>query len=142
MSEANDRIVISRDGGWQVGDLVSSIGGGGGTGNAVIITDIDTSNLSAGDPVYIDGSGDPQLASCNAAATAEVVGIVGSTANTVIVMGQVEGFVGLTPGARYYLGEEIVTITPPTTDQYFVTKMAIALSSTKLLLDIDEICQL
>ena len=133
---SNERLVVSIDGGWQVGDLLAPVE------SSVYLTEIDTSAFIAGDPVYIDSAGDLQPASCNDISTADVVGIVGSTENTVILSGQVDGFVGLTPGSRYFLGDEVVTTDIPSTQNFVVVKMGVALTATKLLLDIDEVCVL
>ena len=132
----SDRLVISRDGAWQIGDEVSSLGGGGNT------LSIDTGSIAAGKAVYIDASGDAQLADNSALSTSEVVGFV-SSQNTVTYSGVVSGFSSLTPGSTYFLGVDgDISLSPPTADDSVVVRVGKALTANSLLIDIDVVAVL
>ena len=88
--------------------------------------------------VYIDGTGTLQLGLADDISTARLVGVVvadaGSTCS-VKQVGPVDGFVGLTPGVKYFLsatsaGDPSATV--PTTTGHVVHSVGIALSTTTL----------
>jgi hypothetical protein len=111
-----------------------------------------------GTPVYIDAANGFKKARSNALATAFPIGLVAqstiasaaigsvrsggallaSTAQWDVVTGAVGG---LTPGARYWLDPATagrLTTTAPTTVGQFVTRVGLAASPTKMIIEIDD----
>lgn len=97
--------------------------------------------LSAGDLVYINGSGQALKADANAIAKAAVGFVLTSISNgatgTVYFEGTVTGLTSLTPGARYFLSTTpgAITTTAPTGTADIVQQVGFAVSSTELSFD-------
>jgi len=117
-----------------------------GTNNAA-------SAVSAGQPVYVDAADGFDLAQADAIGTSRVVGLVAdATVNSAAegnlqyggVLEQADwtaatGGAVLTPGSRYYLSATTpgqITNTAPDSAGDFVTGVGIAMSTTKLLIEI------
>ena len=97
--------------------------------------------LTAGDLVYINGSGNALKADANAIAKAAVGFVLASISNaasgTVYFEGTITGLSGLTPGARYFLSTTPggITTTAPTGTADIVQQVGFALSATELSFD-------
>ena len=97
--------------------------------------------LTAGDLVYINGSGNALKADANAIAKAAVGFVLASISNaasgTVYFEGTITGLSGLTPGARYFLSTTPggITTTAPTGPADIVQQVGFALSATELSFD-------
>lgn len=124
------------------------------------LTNGEASAIAIGRAVYPSASNTVKLANANAGGTKDVVGVVTSTsiasaaAGSVATAGTVTATTGqwdsvtgqtggLTFGARYYLSNTIagsLTSTAPSTG--YVVQVGIALSSTKLMLNIGPVVQL
>jgi hypothetical protein len=100
--------------------------------------------VAVGEIVYVTGAFAADRADASAAATAKAIGIViakpAATTATVRYFGEVSGFVGLTPGALYYLDTTAgqISLTAPSSPGEVVQNVGQALSTTVLLLDIDR----
>jgi hypothetical protein len=68
------------------------------------------------------------------------VKIVGATSGEIVTFGSLEGFVGLTPGAVYYLNtvDGGITATPPSAGGTIKQKVGRAMSATKLMVRISD----
>lgn len=95
--------------------------------------------LSAGNVVYISGTGTVLKADANAVAKAAVGYVTASAANgaavTVFFEGTITGLTGLTPGATYFLSDTAtggVTLTIPTNAGDIVQVVGYAVSATEL----------
>lgn len=127
---------------------------------AASLTNGEASAIAIGRAVYPSASGAVKLATANAAGTKDVIGLVMATSIASSVAGPVatSGTVtatttqwdavtgqtgGLTFGARYYLSNTTagaLTTTPPTSG--YVIQVGVALSTTKLALNIGPVIQL
>ena len=107
-------------------------------------TDFDTlvgvigPGLSINDVVYISGSNTATAADATTVATGPAVGVVVAAALGVVdirMFGKVTTFVGLTPGAQYFVSTAAagITTTPPSSMGEYVQPIGIALTSTTLL---------
>lgn len=100
--------------------------------------------VAVGEIVYVTGAFAADRADASVEATARAVGIViakpAATTATLRYFGEVSGFVGLTPGALYYLDTTAgaISLTAPTNPGEVVVNVGQALSGTVLLLDIDR----
>jgi hypothetical protein len=65
---------------------------------------------------------------------------VGPTVGEVVLFGPLDGFVGLMPGAIYYLGtsDGAITATPPSASGSIKQKVGRAMSNTKLFVRISD----
>ena len=95
--------------------------------------------LSAGNLVYISGTGTVLKADANAVAKAALGYVTASAASgaavTVFFEGTISGLTGLTPGAAYFLSDTItggVTLTIPTAAGDIVQVVGYAVSATEL----------
>lgn len=124
------------------------------------LTNGEASAIAIGRAVYPSASGSVKLAVANASGTKDIVGLVASTsvasgvAGTIAVSGVVTATTtqwdavtgqtgGLTFGARYYLSNTTagaLTTTPPASG--YVIQVGVALSTTKLSLNIGPVIQL
>lgn len=98
------------------------------------------------DAVYINGDSTVAVADASAAVSSQVIGFAdGAIADTatgdICHDGVLDGFTGLTPGARYFLSETPgqITTVPPTTDEASVVQVGYAKSATELHVDIEVI---
>lgn len=127
---------------------------------AVSLTNGEASAIAIGRVVYAPAAGSVKLATANAAGTKDAIGLVAATSIASAVAGPVatSGVVtatatqwdavtgqtgGLTFGARYYLSNTTagaLTTSPPTSG--YVVQVGIALSTTKLSLNIGPVIQL
>jgi hypothetical protein len=131
------------------------VDGGGGQGNVTITGGGASSEdfaatcpvtVAVNDAVYLTGSLAVDRALGTFASGAyEVIGFVslkGSpTACTVQTDGNLAGFVGLTPGATYYLSASVlggITATPPSTPGEMFKKVGTATGTTTLAINLDE----
>lgn len=96
-------------------------------------------SLSAGNLVYISGTGTVLKADANAVAKAAVGYVTSSAANgaavTVFFEGTISGLTGLTPGATYFLSDTAtggVTLTIPTSAGDIVQVVGYAVSATEI----------
>jgi hypothetical protein len=103
--------------------------------------------LAVGDAVYIGSDGRVGKAKADASATMPGAGftIDAATLQDDIVRiqskGSLDGFTGLTPGKRQFIDPSTagaLTETVPTTAGHFAQEMAIAKSSTEILIDIKQ----
>lgn len=99
--------------------------------------------------VYISGNSLASEADASGEGTARVIGFAdGSAVDTGTVSvchdGVLNGFSGLTPGARYFLSETpgLITTTPPSTDEAAVIQAGYAKSPTELHVDIEVIVEI
>lgn len=105
------------------------------------------SGVAVRDVVYLTGSLAVDQADASAEATVPVIGFVKTkptaTTCTLQYYGELDGFVGLTPGAKYYLSLTPggITTTAPSGSTEVVQQVGIALSSTILLVKADNYYQ-
>jgi hypothetical protein len=108
----------------------------------VAIRSLDTSTFSATDCVGLDSNGAYIKANAtdNTKAAFGFVKIVGATSGEIVTFGSLEGFVGLTPGAVYYLNtvDGGITATPPSAGGTIKQKVGRAMSATKLMVRISD----
>jgi hypothetical protein len=101
-------------------------------------------NLSAGDMVYFNGSGQVMKADADSlgkAAQGYVNVAVTAAANATVFFDDANtGLTGLTPGAKYYLSATAgeVTTTAPTTPGHIAQEVGFATSATNLKINIKE----
>jgi len=108
-----------------------------------VLTAISTAGLSVGDAVYVGANGVLAKAKADAGETVKVVGFVAANGAIATTGGTLDGFVGLTAGARYFLSGATagaITTTPPT--EGYVAPVGIAISATKLAINIGSPIQL
>lgn len=119
------------------------------------LTNVNANAVTIGQPVYISGDEEIDLAQANAAATKNVAGLVAdaSVANNaagyILTDGllvatapqwfAVVGAQGLTPGASYYLDDAnagLLTLTPPNAGGSYVAKVGSALGVHEMAIEI------
>lgn len=119
-------------------------GGGGGTGAVLSSVYSCDPGVSVLDAVYLSAADTVALADSDDAMKQPLIGIVESkpTAVTCVVAyyGEVTGFVGLTPGATYFLGTVPGTITTvaPSTPGNIVQRIGFARNATTLVVFTDR----
>lgn len=133
--------------------------GGGGSGDTYLDRHTVTANetIAIGQPVYVTGNNTVNLADADSINTSHVLGLAetAGTANgtmNVLSSGTVNqadwtsviGSATLTPGAVYYLSTIAgqLTTTPPSGDGNTVVSCGIAITTTKLDIEINEIAVL
>jgi len=105
------------------------------------------SGVAVRDVVYLTGSLAVDQADASAEATVPAIGFVKTkpTATTCILQyyGELGGFVGLTPGSKYYLSLTSggITTTAPSGSTEVVQQVGVAISSTILLVKVDNYYQ-
>lgn len=119
---------------------------GGGAGTAAVLSSVYACpvGVAVRDAVYLSAADGVDQADSDDSSKQPLIGIVVSkpSAITAIVAyyGEVTGFVGLTPGATYYLGTVPGTITTvaPTTPGNIVQRIGFARSATTLVVFTDR----
>jgi len=115
--------------------------------NLIVATNDNASSITIGQAVYLKSNGAVDLAKANAAGTSRAIGIVfdasisAAASGSIATDGVVVGLSGLTAGSVYYLSEAtagLLTTTAPSTAGQFVQKIGTALSTTSILVDIEE----
>ena len=117
---------------------------------AKICTDYTASGAIAdAKAVYISAANTVALADASAESTSRVIGfsdgaIADTTSGPVCHDGVLDGFTGLTPGARYFLSETAgdITSTYPSSDESAVVQVGYAKSATELHIDIEVIAEI
>jgi len=121
-----------------------TIPGGGGGVSAVQDTFACPAGVAVRDAVYLSAADTVDQADANDASKQPLIGIVDSKpgALTAIVTfyGVVTGFVGLTPGATYYLSETLgqITTTAPVNPGSIVQRVGFAKNATTLIVFTDR----
>ena len=127
----------------------------GATSDLFSATNSNASAITIGQPVYVDGSATVDLARANAAATDRAIGLVADASISAAASGAIRhggvvssanwtpviGSTNLTAGADYFLSATTagqLTATAPTTAGQFVSYVGHAISTTKLLIEIER----
>lgn len=114
-----------------------------GANVTAITTPIATNSLPVRSAVYVDGAGVVQLAKADASATVKAVGFIAANGAIATTGGTLDGFSGLTVGARYFLSTSIAgAITTDVPTSGFVAPVGIAISATQLAINIGSPIQL
>lgn len=100
--------------------------------------------------VYISGANDVDAADASVESSARVIGfadgaISAAGSGPICHDGVLDGFVGLTPGARYFLtdiGNGSISSTPPNDDEHAIIQVGYAKSTTELHVDIEVILEI
>jgi len=110
--------------------------------------------ISAGQPVYVSGNNTVNLADASSTSTANAIGFATTSASAneaVIVLTEgsvtlvdwtaITGLAALVPGVHYYLSETagMMSPNPPTSDEAVVTRLGIALTTTKFDIEVNEV---
>ena len=113
--------------------------------------------IAIGQPVYVSGNNTVNLADADSITTSHVLGLAetgGSANSTINVLSSgivtladwtsVTGSATLTPGAVYYLSDTVgqLTTTPPSGDGDAVVSCGLAITTTKMDIEINEIAVL
>ena len=110
-----------------------------GSGSGTIQGDYTQVACAPLNTVYFDGAGAVNKAQADNIATMPAAGIVTAVVGpiaTVVHYGRVGGFVGLTPGATYYVGKDFAgqyTATAPVAPGEFVQEIGVAISATDMM---------
>jgi hypothetical protein len=143
MTIANGSIPVTANGIWT---FTNAIIGTISNSNTVQSTSTFTcpSGVAVRDTVYLTGSLAVDQADASVIATVPVIGFVKTkptaTTCTLQYYGELSGFTGLTPAAKYYLSLTAggITTTAPSASGEIVQQVGIAISSTILLVKIDN----
>lgn len=109
-------------------------------------TNGDAGSHTIGQVVYISAADTVKKAQANAAATVQAIGLATATiANGAVgayqTAGTLAGLSGLTAGAVYYLDPSTAgatSVTAPSTVGQYVVRIGIAVSTTEMMIDIQE----
>lgn len=132
------------------GATVTSAGGGqadvvvSGSGSVPTILVSCTTSEAVNDAVYVTGTDAVARANAASIVTLPAIGLILSKPTTtsaiVQLSGVFAGFMGLTPGATYFLSATTpgaVTTTAPSTTGTFVQRIGVAEDANTILLDVD-----
>jgi hypothetical protein len=129
-------------------------GGGGGDPDLSKYELTANQNVAAGQPVYVSGNSTINLANAGNSSTSQVLGLVSvgaSATNTATVLSEgsvnladwtaIAGTTNLTPGNLYYLSTTVghITTTAPSAPTDTVVKIGIAVSTSKIDIEINEV---
>jgi hypothetical protein len=109
-------------------------------------TNADIAPHAAGDIVYIFSADNVKKATANASGTTKAIAIAttaitNGTSGAYQTDGVLAGLIGLTAGATYFLSDAtpgLLTVTAPTSVGSYVVRIGVAVSTTELLIDIQE----
>ena len=130
------------------GGIVTESGGAAVEGVTFPATNDEVTSLTPGEVVYVSGTDAVERADNSASATALPAGVAAATiaagaTGRIRQSGVQNGYVGLTPGVKYWLGTGgAITATAPTGSGDYVVQVGKALSATELLVEIKERVQL